>query len=145
MIGHCYRDWIECKIRVVCQLWLISVIVHSVRFLCYVYVENKFCRVYSVDIKEGALLENKSPSLVSRWKMSQNLDWIFGNVPGNGASLVLYLQLVSVYKKPRSRNTCSSKPRCLLLVSSLSTKVVILRHVLCKDVKSATWCWTARY
>lgn len=134
----------ECKIRVVCQLWLVSVIVHSVRFLCYVYVENKcFCRVYSVDIKVGAMLENKSPLLVSRWKMSQNLDWIFGNVQGNSASLVLYLQLVSVYGKPSSWNTCSSKPRCLLLVSSLSTTLVILRHVLCKDVESAIWCWSA--
>ena len=70
--------------------------------------------------------------------MSQNLDWIFGNVPGNSASLVLYLQLVSVY-----RNTCSSKRRCLLLVSSSPKKLVILRHVLCKDVESATWCWSA--
>ena len=97
------------------------------------------------DIKEGALLENKSPLQVSRWKMSQNLDWIFGNVPGNSASLELYLQLVSVYRKPSSRNTCSSKRRCLLLVSSSPTTLVILRHVLCEDVESATWCWSALY
>ena len=77
--------------------------------------------------------------------MSQNLDWIFGNVPGNSASLVLYLQLVSVYRKPSSQNTCSSKPRCLLLVTSLFTTLVILRQVLCKDVESATWCWSALY